>query len=129
MGAQAERLRIPADERVLSRQLRVPCLWRSASRAQVLQQVPEAGERVPLSGRHQLSRQTRGRRRLAAVDGGRRQLAARRRCYAAGSALPPPPAPPSNAASATSNTSVRNVIPLSFITSRYSAGRVGGRVD
>ena len=34
-----------------------------------LEQVPEADDRVPLSGRHQLSRQRRGWRRVAAAGG------------------------------------------------------------
>ena len=71
MQAQAERLRILADERVLSRQLLLlaPCRRRRADSAQVLQQVPEAGDGVPLCGRHKLSRQRRGRWGVAAAGG------------------------------------------------------------
>ena len=67
--AQAVRLGIPTDERVRSRQLLLPCRRRRADSAQVLQQVPEAGNGVPLCGRHQLSRQRRGRRGVAAAGG------------------------------------------------------------
>ena len=64
--AQAVRLYIPTDERVLSRQLLLPCRRRRADSAQVLQQVPEAGDGVPLCGRHQLSGCGWGRRGVAA---------------------------------------------------------------
>ena len=55
MEAQAVRLCIPADEWVLRWQLQAPCRRRSADGAQVLQQIPETGDSVPLGGRHQLS--------------------------------------------------------------------------
>ena len=48
--AQAVRLCIPTDERVRSRQLQLPCRWCRTDSAQVLQQVPEAGDGVPLCG-------------------------------------------------------------------------------
>ena len=66
MQAQAVRLYIPTYERVLSRQLLLPCRRRRADSAQVLQQVPEAGGGVPLCGRHKLSGCGWGRRGVAA---------------------------------------------------------------
>ena len=69
MQAQAVRLGIPTDERVLSRQLLLPCRRRRADSAQVLQQVPEAGDGVPLCGRYQLSGCGWGRRGVAAAGG------------------------------------------------------------
>ena len=44
MQAQAVRLYIPTDERVLSRQLLLPCRRRRADSAQVLQQVKVKGK-------------------------------------------------------------------------------------
>ena len=63
------RVRIPANEGVVSWQLRAPGRRRSADSTQVLQQVPEAGNGVPLGGMHQLSRRWRGWRWAAAAGG------------------------------------------------------------